>query len=140
MSENRKTQTQSLGVTTASSCEVMSSIPSVSLTQTKIIETGMWRYTDNAVCQPKENKTHTIRGRPIDRPIFGIFFYNRHRPIVLQIRPINIQARLQATRDAALCSKQIAIPLTQRITLWCPPLPANFLKRYLVTPQENGKT
>ncbi len=70
-------------------------------------------------------------GRPIDQPIFGIFLINRHQPIVLQFRPINIQARLQATRDAASCGKQIAIPLTQRITLWCPPLPANFLKREL---------
>ncbi len=35
---------------------------------------------------------------------------NRHRPIVLQIRPINIQARMQATRDAASCGKQIDIP------------------------------
>ncbi len=30
---------------------------------------------------------------------------------MLQIRPINIQVRLQATRDAASCGKQIAIPL-----------------------------
>ncbi len=45
------------------------------------------------------------------------------QPIVLQIKPINIQARLQATRDAASCGKQIAIPLAQQITLWCPPLP-----------------
>ncbi len=45
------------------------------------------------------------------------FLINRHRPIVLQIRPINIQARLQATRDTASCGKQIAIPLAQRITL-----------------------
>ncbi len=51
--------------------------------------------------------------------------------MVLQIRPINIQARLQATRDAASCCKRIAIPLAQQITLWCPPLPANFLKREL---------
>ncbi len=42
-----------------------------------------------------------------------------------------MQARLQATRDAASCCKQIAIPLAQRITLWCPPLPSNFLKREL---------
>ncbi len=33
---------------------------------------------------------------------------------------INIQMRLQATRDAASCVKQIAIPLAQRITLWFP--------------------
>lgn len=39
-------------------CEVPSSIPAAFLTQTKILETGMWRYTDNAVCQPKVN-THT---------------------------------------------------------------------------------
>ncbi len=44
----------------------------------------------------------------------GIFFINWHRPFVLQISPINIQARLQATRDAASCSKQIGIPLAQR--------------------------
>ncbi len=49
---------------------------------------------------------------------------------MLQIRPINIQARLQATRDAASCCKQIAIPLAQRITLWCP----NLLKRVLPQP------
>ncbi len=47
-----------------------------------------------------------IRGGPIDRPAdqladFWIFFINRHRPIVLQIRPINIQVRLQETLDAA---------------------------------------
>ncbi len=42
-----------------------------------------------------------------------------------------MQARLQATRDAASCCKQFAIPLAQRITLWCPPLPSNFLKREL---------
>ncbi len=47
-----------------------------------------------------------------------IFFINRHRPNVLQIRPINIQARLQAIRDAASCGKQIALPLAQWITLW----------------------
>ncbi len=58
------------------------------------------------------------RGRPIDQLIF--FLMNQHRPIVLHIRQINIQARLQATRDAASCGKQIAIPLAQRITLWCP--------------------
>ncbi len=52
--------------------------------------------------------------------IWKHFFMNRHRPIVLQIRQNNMQARLQ-----------IAIPLAQRITLWCPPLPANFLKREL---------
>ncbi len=57
------------------------------------------------------------RGRPID--------------LVLQIRPINIQVHLQATRDAASCGKQIVIPLAQRTTMWCPPLPANFLKREL---------
>ncbi len=65
------------------------------------------------------------RGWPIDRPAdqsadFGIFLMNRHRPIVLQIRPINIQAQLQATCEAASCGKQIALPLAQRITLWCP--------------------
>ncbi len=59
---------------------------------------------------------------------------NRHQPIVLEIRPINIQACLQAKRDAALCGKQIAIPLAQRITLWGPPLLANFLKRELPQP------
>ncbi len=115
---------------------------------------------------------------------------NRHQPIVLQIRPINIQARLQAIyiyafsrrfypkwltvhsgysfflsvhvfpgnrthnlcaangmlyhwatgtleqaiRDAASCGKQIAIPLAQRITLWCPLLPANFLNWELPQP------
>ncbi len=60
------------------------------------------------------------RGRPIDRILTDLlkipkdflnFFINRHRLIVLKIRPINIQARLQATRDAASCGKQIAIPL-----------------------------
>ncbi len=35
----------------------------------------------------------TIRGRTIDRTIFCIFFIQWYRPIVLQIRPINIQAR-----------------------------------------------
>ncbi len=40
-----------------------------------------------------------------------------HRPIVLQIRQINIPARLQAIRDAASCGKQIAISLAHRITL-----------------------
>ncbi len=60
---------------------------------------------------------------------------------MLKIRPINIKARLQATRDASSCGKQIAIPLAQRITLWCPPLPDNIWREnYLVTPQENGKT
>ncbi len=53
---------------------------------------------------------------------------------MLQIKPINIQACLKATHDAALCCKQIAIPLAQWITLWCPPLPANFLKRELPQP------
>jgi len=50
---------QSLRVARASLCEVPSSIPDASFltqTQTKILETGMWRYTDNAVCQPKVNK------------------------------------------------------------------------------------
>ncbi len=61
-------------------------------------------------------------GQMIDRPAkqssdFLNFFINRHRPIGLQIRPINIQAHLQATRDAASCGKQFAIPLVQRITL-----------------------
>ncbi len=36
--------------------------------------------------------------------------------------------------DTTSCGKQIAIPLAQRITLWCPPLPANFLKRELPQP------
>ncbi len=57
-----------------------------------------------------------------------------NQPIVLQTRPSNIQAPLQATRNAALCCKQIVIPLAQRITLWCPPLPAYFLKRELPQP------
>ncbi len=74
---------------------------------------------------------HT-RGRPIDR--LADFFINLHRLIVLQIRQINIQARLQATHDGASWCKQIAIPLAQRITLLCPPLPANFLKRELHQP------
>ncbi len=79
------------------------------------------------------------RGWPIDRPAdqsadFWNFLMNRHRPIVLQIRPINIQAQLQATCDAASCGKQVALPLAQQITLWCPPLPANFLKRELAQP------
>ncbi len=65
---------------------------------------------------------------------FCHFLINRHRPIVLQIRPINIQARLQETHDAASNGKQIAIPPAQRITLWCPPLPANFLKSELPQP------
>ncbi len=53
---------------------------------------------------------------------------------MLQIRPINIQVHLQATHDTDLCGKQIAFPLALRITLWCPPLPANFLKRELPQP------
>ncbi len=65
---------------------------------------------------------------------FFFFFTNRHRPIVLQIKPINIQARLQATCDAASCGEQIGIPPAQRITLWCPPLPANSLKKELPQP------
>ncbi len=69
--------------------------------------------------------------RLIGRFLDLFYFINWHRQIVLQIRLIYIQARLQATRDAALCGKQIAIPLSQRITLRCPPLPANFLKREL---------
>ncbi len=76
----------------------------------------------------QRNKTGLITGRPAD---FWHFWINQHRPIMLQIRPINIKARLQATRDAASCGKQIAIPPAHRITLWCPPLPANFLKREL---------
>ncbi len=58
-----------------------------------------------------------FRGRPIDRPICGIFLIHWHRPIALQIRLINIPVRLQAIRDAASCGKQIAISLALRITL-----------------------
>ncbi len=73
----------------------------------------------------------------VDRSIgrfLAFFTINQHQPIVLQIRPINIQARQQATSDAASRGKQIAIPLAQWITLWCPPLSVNFLKRELPQP------
>lgn len=52
-----------------SACEVPSSIPAASFltqTQTKILETGMWRYTDNAVCQPKVNtNTYGLKNQNI---------------------------------------------------------------------------
>ncbi len=38
---------------------------------------------------------------------FWHFLINPYRPIVLQIRPINMQAHLQATCDATQCGKQI---------------------------------
>ncbi len=55
--------------------------------------------------------------RLMNRLMCGIFLIHWHRLIVLQIMPINIQTRLQATHDTASCCKQIAIPLAQRITL-----------------------
>ncbi len=59
---------------------------------------------------------------------------NRHRPIVLQIRPINIQARMQATRDAASCGKQIDIPLVQRITLGASQYPSSSPRSSILLP------